>query len=69
MSGEKQVDCAYCGRERLSRDEIGLNKKLIHSQVIKLMCMVCLAEYFEMTKEDLEELVDRFKRQGCSLFG
>jgi hypothetical protein len=69
MSGEKQVDCAYCGRERLSRDEIGLNKKLIHSQVKKLMCMVCLAEYFEMTKEDLEELVDRFKRQGCSLFG
>ena len=69
MSGEKQVDCSYCDRERLSKDEIGLNKKLIHSQVKKMMCITCLAGYFEMTGEDLEELIDRFKRQGCKLFG
>lgn len=68
MSGGKQIDCAYCGEEKLSKDEIGLNKKLIHSQVKRLMCMTCLAGYFEMTEEDLEELIKRFKRQGCALF-
>jgi hypothetical protein len=69
MSGEKQVDCSYCDREKLSKDEIGLNKKLIRSQVKKMMCITCLAGYFEMAEEDLEELIDRFKRQGCTLFG
>lgn len=69
MSEVKQIDCSYCGKEKLSKDEIGLNKKLIHSQVNRLMCMTCLSGYFEMTEEELEELIDRFKRQGCTLFG
>ena len=30
MSGGKQTNCAYCGKEKLSKNEIGLNKKLIH---------------------------------------
>ena len=69
MSGGKQIGCAYCDEVNLSKDEIGLNKKLIHSRIERMMCMTCMAEYLEMTEEELKELIERFKRQGCSLFG
>jgi len=69
MSGGKQIDCAYCDKEKLTRNEIGLNKKLIHSKIERMMCLTCMAGYFEMTEEDLAEIIERFKRQGCTLFG
>ena len=68
MSGRKQIDCAYCGKEKLSKNDIGLNKKLIHPQVERMMCLACMAEYFETTEEEMKELIERFKRQGCALF-
>jgi uncharacterized protein YlaI len=69
MSSGKQIGCAYCDKVNLSKDELGLNKKLIHPQIERMMCMTCMAEYLEMTEEELQELMKRFKRQGCSLFG
>ena len=30
MSGGKQINCAFCDKEKLSKNDIGLNKKLIH---------------------------------------
>ena len=69
MSGGKQIGCAYCDKENLSKDEIGLNKKLIHRQIERMMCMTCMAAYFETTEEALCEKVEEFKRQGCTLFG
>jgi len=68
MRGKKQIDCAYCGKEELSKDTVGLNKKLIHPQVKRMMCLKCMAEYFETTEEELKEMIELFKRQGCSLF-
>ena len=68
MSGRKQIPCAYCDKETLSKNEIGLNKKLIHHQVERMMCMTCLAEYFETTEEELKEMIEGFKQQGCVLF-
>lgn len=69
MSGVKQINCAYCDKEKLSKDEIGLNKKLIHPQIERMMCLTCMAAYFETTEEELEEMIERFKREGCALFG
>ncbi len=69
MSGGKQINCAYCDKEKLSKNEIGLNKKLIHRQIERMMCLTCMAAYFETTEEDLKEMIERFKRQGCALFG
>jgi len=69
MSGGKKFGCTYCDKLILSKDEIGLNKKLIHPQIERMMCMTCMAEYFEMNEGELKELIERFKRQGCSLFG
>jgi len=69
MSGGKKINCAYCDKEKLSKNDIGLNKKLIHRQIKRMMCLTCLAAYFEITEEDLKEMIERFKRQGCALFG
>jgi len=69
MSGEKQINCAYCDKEKLSRNEIGLNKKLIHRQIERMMCFTCMAAHIEATEEELKEMIERFKQQGCALFG
>ena len=69
MSERKQVNCAFCEHENLSKNEIGLNRKLIHRKVERMMCLTCMAEYFETTEEELKEMIELFKRQGCSLFG
>lgn len=69
MSGGKQINCAYCDKEKLSKNEIGLNKKLFNRQIKRMMCLTCLAAYFETTEEDLEEMIEGFKRQDCALFG
>jgi len=68
MSRGKQVNCAYCDKEKLSKNEIGLNKKLIHPQIERMMCLTCMAAYFETTEEELKEMIERFKQQGCALF-
>ena len=69
MRGGKQPDCAYCGRENLTKDEIGLNRKIIHRQIERMMCLTCMAAYFETTVEALDAKIEEFKRQGCALFG
>ena len=69
MSGGRQIDCAFCVKEKLSKDEIGLNKKLIHRQIERMMCLACMAAYFETTEENLKDKIEWFKEQGCALFG
>ncbi len=69
MSGGKQINCAYCDKEKLSKNDIGLNKKLFHPQIERMMCLMCLAAYFETTEEELKEMIEKFKRGGCDLFG
>lgn len=61
--------CFACGKEHLSKDEIGLNKKLIHPQAERMMCLACIAEYFETPEDEMRDMVEEFKRQGCALFG
>ncbi|HOT60115.1 MAG TPA: hypothetical protein PK074_07645 [Spirochaetales bacterium] len=64
----KRVDCYICGKENLTRNEIGLNKKLIGQDVKKFHCLQCLADYLELSVDELEERIQEFKDAGCSLF-
>jgi len=68
VNGRKQIDCAYCEKEKLSKNIIGLNRKLIHGKIKRMMCLTCMAGYLETTEEELEEMIDRFKKEGCALF-
>lgn len=64
----KRIDCFICGKENLSRNEIGLNKKLIGQNIEKFHCMQCLADYLDITMEELAERIEEFKDAGCVLF-
>ena len=65
MSRGKQINCAYCGKENLSRNNIGLNKKLIHQKIERMMCLTCMAQYLDSTEDELTEMIKMFKQQGC----
>lgn len=51
-----------------AKDTIALNKKLLGRQLRLFFCADCLAEYLDIEKAELPDLVERFKEQGCSLF-
>ena len=60
--------CYVCGKESLSKDEIGLTKKIINKKSTVFYCLHCLAEYLEVTEEELLAKIDEFKEEGCALF-
>ncbi len=62
------ANCYVCGKENLSKDEIGITKKLIDKKAEKYYCMSCLAEYLEVTEKELLDKIEEFKNEGCKLF-
>lgn len=60
--------CIACGKGPLSKDEIGINKKLLGEQVENFYCMDCLADYLEVETQDLLDKIEEFKEEGCKLF-
>lgn len=59
--------CMNCGKE-LTRDEIGLHKKLVHRAAKEFLCIKCLGEYYGISVEALLKKIEEFKRHGCTLF-
>lgn len=51
-----------------AKGTIALNKKLLGRGITRFFCAGCLAEYLDIDKNDLPEMAERFKEQGCSLF-
>ena len=64
----KNKICFVCGKEHLSRNEIGLTKKLLDKEAVRFYCLDCLAEYLEVETEFLLAKIEEFKEQGCDLF-
>jgi hypothetical protein len=60
--------CYVCGKENLSKNEIGLTKKLLSKNTKIYYCLDCLADYIEVPTEFLIEKIVEFKAQGCDLF-
>lgn len=59
--------CFICN-SNLPKDIIGLNKKLMGRKIGKYLCLLCLADYLEVTSDELLNKIEEFKEQGCSLF-
>ncbi len=59
--------CIRCSAA-LTRDEIGLTKKLINRGCTEFMCYDCLAKHFDVTVTLLREKVEQFREMGCLLF-
>lgn len=63
-----RYDCIICGQQNLSKNTIGINKKLLGEDIENFYCMYCLAEYLGCTVEELLEKIEEFKEEGCKLF-
>ena len=64
----EKMSCYICGKEVLSKNEIGLTKKLLDKKSKLFYCLDCLAEYLEVDTEFLLAKVEELKEQGCNLF-
>lgn len=62
------MECYACGKEPLSKDEIGINRKLSGKNVKRFFCIDCFAEQLEVSTEELLEKIEEFKNEGCTLF-
>ena len=60
--------CYECGKKPLTKDEIGLTKKIIDKKAKSFYCLKCLADYLEVTVEELQAKIEEFKEEGCTLF-
>lgn len=60
--------CYTCGKDNLSKNEIGLTKKLLSKDMKYFFCIDCLAEQLEVTTDELLEKIEDFKAEGCTLF-
>lgn len=60
--------CYICGKEPLTKNEVGLTKKLIDKHSNKYYCIDCLADYFEVDTDFLLIKIEEFKEAGCKLF-
>lgn len=68
MKKIKSVDCFACGKKQLSKDELGLNIKMIGREIKQFYCLECFAAYLDVTAEELLTKIEDFKIQGCELF-
>lgn len=60
--------CVSCGKQALSKNEVGINKKLLGEETVAFYCLDCLADYLEVTTQDILDKIEEFKEQGCKLF-
>jgi len=61
-------NCISCGKESISKDEIGINKKLLGESIDNYYCIDCLADYLGCSVDELLDKIEEFKEEGCTLF-
>ncbi len=68
MKRVKEEQCISCGKKPLEKNEIGINQKLLGSDVEQFYCLDCLADYLEVEPQDILDKIEEFKSEGCKLF-
>ena len=63
-----KISCIACFKENLGKDTIALNKKLLGKNIEKFYCLGCLADFLNVTVDELLEKIEEFKEEGCELF-
>ena len=64
----KIKECSSCWKAPLSKDEVGICKKLLGEKTKTFFCMDCLASYLDTTVQELLEKIEEFKDECCTLF-
>lgn len=68
IMANKNYKCVACGKIDLDKDTVGVNRKLLGTDVKSFYCMDCLADYLGCTSQDILEKIEEFKEEGCKLF-
>ncbi len=68
MKLKRNYECVSCKKNPLSKDEIGVSKKILGRDTKELFCIDCLSAYLEVTPEDILDKIQEFKEDGCELF-
>ena len=64
----KSYSCKICFKENLTKDEIGVTRKLIDKNAKEFFCLNCLADFLGCTVDELLEKIEEFKEEWCKLF-
>jgi biotin operon repressor len=59
--------CTKCGKV-LSHNEIGAHKKFVNRASTSFLCRECLAARLDIPPELIDQKIEQFKAQGCTLF-
>lgn len=59
--------CYNCS-QKVVKDVVALNKKLLGHHTNRVLCIKCLAEYLDCPEEELYNLIKELKERGCTLF-
>ena len=65
---KKIFSCIVCGKRPLSKNEVGINKKLLGMKSKNFYCIECLANFLELEPKDILDKIEDFKNDGCKLF-
>lgn len=63
----KVTKCYVC-ENKLDKNAVGLNKKLLDKNLSRFFCLDCLASHLDVSVADLNAKINDFKEQGCTLF-
>ena len=51
----------------MDKDTVGINKKLLGTNIIDFYCMECLAALLDVDVQDILDKIEEFKEEGCTL--
>ncbi len=68
MNKNVKQKCISCGKKELSKDEVGINLKLIGEEAVSFYCLDCLADLLEVSTQEILDKIEEFKEEGCTLF-
>ena len=64
---KKIFGCVACGKRPLSKNEIGINKKLLGMKSKNFYCLDCLANFLEVEPQDILDKIEDFKNDDDAL--
>ena len=57
-----------CGKKDLSKDEVGINLKLIGEDTENFYCLDCLASVLDVGVQDILDKIEEFKEEAVRCF-
>ena len=67
MKKVKASPCISCGKKDLSKDEVGINLKLIGEDTENFYCLDCLASVLDVGVQDILSGRKKFRQFLCAL--